>query len=364
MKKIDKVKVGLGSRSYNILIGSDLLDICGKLIKPITQMGDVLILTENKVPNIYLKKVQRSLSKQKIIHNRIILPSGEKIKSFQYLEKVLDRMLKLKITRQSTVVALGGGAIGDLAGFASSIILRGINYIQIPTTLLSQVDSSVGGKTGINSRYGKNLVGSFFQPQLVIADISTLKTLPKRQMISGYSEIVKYGIMADRRFFSWLENNGSEVINHNKAKLLRAIKVSCQNKSKIVSADEKEAGIRSLLNLGHTFGHALENYSGYKLLHGEAVSIGMRMAVDLSVNRKFCNLEEANRVKNHLIKIGLPIQPKPKKAAKNALLDIMFRDKKVRNNKINFVLIKKIGDAFLNDKISRKDLEKFITTYL
>ena len=230
MKKIDKVKVGLGSRSYNILIGSDLLDICGKLIKPITQMGDVLILTENKVPNIYLKKVQRSLTKQKIIHNRIILPSGEKIKSFQYLEKVLDRMLKLNITRQSTVVALGGGAIGDLAGFASSIILRGINYIQIPTTLLSQVDSSIGGKTGINSRYGKNLVGSFFQPQLVISDISTLKTLPKRQMISGYSEIVKYGIIADRGFFSWLENNGSEVINHNKAKLLRAIKVSCQNK--------------------------------------------------------------------------------------------------------------------------------------
>ena len=239
MRKIDKVKVGLGSRSYNILIGSGLLDICGKLIKPITKKGDAIILTENKVPNVYLRKIQKSLSKEKIIHNKIILPSGERIKSFQYLKKVLNRMLQLKITRQSTVIALGGGAIGDLAGFASSIILRGVNYVQIPTTLLSQVDSSVGGKTGINSRYGKNLIGSFFQPQLVIADINTLKTLPKRQMISGYAEIVKYGLVNDRGFFSWLEDNGSEVINHNRPKLLYAIKRSCQNKSKIVSADER-----------------------------------------------------------------------------------------------------------------------------
>ena len=366
MRNINKVKVGLGTRSYGILIGSGLLNICGKLIKPITKEGNVIILTESKIPKIYLRRVRNALSREKIIHSKIILPSGEKIKSFPYLQKILDEMLRLKVTRDSVVISLGGGSIGDLAAFAASIILRGIKYIQIPTTLLAQVDSSVGGKTGINSKYGKNLIGSFFQPQLVIADTDTLKTLPKRQMVSGYAEVVKYGLINDRNFFLWLEKNGKGVVNNNKDKLLHAIKKSCQSKSKIVSKDEKESGIRALLYLGHRFGHALENYSKYKLSHGEAVSIGMSIAVDLSTSKNFCDPREAERIKKHLLMIGLPIKTQSKltKNAKNALLSRMFRDKKVRKNKINFVLIKKIGNAFLTDTISKSDLKKFMSVYL
>jgi len=275
----------------------------------------------------------------------------------------VNQILGLKIERDTTLLALGGGVIGDLAGFAAAIILRGIDFVQIPTTLLAQIDSSIGGKTGINTAYGKNLVGAFYQPKLVLTDVNCLDTLPKREMLAGYAEVVKYGLINNAKFFDWLEENGNALCNGNKAYRRYAIFVSCQTKSKIVSKDELEQGERTLLNLGHTFGHALEAETGFSqvLLHGEAVAIGIGLAYDLSYKLGFCAHADLERVRTHYKSVGLPSCPHDVEGVNwdvSSLLTHMKSDKKVKNGKIRFVLARGIGETFITDEIALRNVRE------
>jgi 3-dehydroquinate synthase len=297
--------------------------------------------------------LQHGAKKAEILY----LKSGEKTKSFAQVEKILDWMLECGVSRDSMAFAVGGGVIGDITGFCASIIMRGIRYIQVPTTLLAQVDSSVGGKTGINMRQGKNLVGSFYQPAAVIADIDTLKTLPRRELLAGYAEIVKYGLIGDIGFFNWLEQNGKDVCALDENAVAYSIEASVRAKAMTVQSDEKEKGARALLNLGHTFGHALEAAAKYdgRLLHGEAVAIGIVMAFDLSSRMGLCSREEHERVEQHFLNIGLPTQAsfiEPSIAVGiDALIDIMSHDKKASGGKLNFILARGIGDAFVTSDV-------------
>ncbi|MDH3335738.1 MAG: 3-dehydroquinate synthase, partial [Rhodospirillaceae bacterium] len=294
---------------------------------------------------------------------------GEESKSFTMLEELIEGLLELKVERTTTLIALGGGVIGDLVGFAAAITLRGVPFIQIPTTLLSQVDSSVGGKTGINSRFGKNLVGAFYQPRLVLGDIATLDTLPRREILSGYAEVVKYGLISDVGFFDWLVENANALIEGNVEARIKAVLTSCKAKADIVAKDERESGVRALLNLGHTFGHALEAETGYsdKLLHGEAVAIGSVMAFDLSQRTGHCSIDDFQKVRDHFESIGLAVgisdimQPD---WTSNRMLEHMSRDKKVKNGKIAFVLAHGIGDAFITSDISNETVIGMIEDYL
>jgi 3-dehydroquinate synthase len=291
----DRLRLELGARSYDILIGRGLLANAGRHLKPVLRQPRAVVLTDRTVAELHLPSLTRALAATGIDCHPIVLPPGEQTKSFEQLEEVIDQLLAARIERGSTLVALGGGVIGDLAGFAASIVLRGIDFVQIPTTLLAQVDSSVGGKTGIDTRWGKNLVGSFHQPRLVLADIDALATLPRRQMLAGYAEVVKYGLINDAGFFAWLEDHGMGLIDGNEAARQQAVKISCAAKARIVGEDEREAGARALLNLGHTFAHALEAECGYsdELLHGEAVAIGLVMAFDLSARLGLCSPDDA-----------------------------------------------------------------------
>jgi 3-dehydroquinate synthase len=277
-----------------------------------------------------------------------------------------ERLLELKVERSSTLIALGGGVIGDVTGFAAAVLLRGIDCVQIPTTLLAQVDSSVGGKTGINTRRGKNLVGSFHQPRLVLADTGVLSTLPRRQLLAGYAEIVKYGLIGDPDFFAWLEGHGSAVIDGDPAARRHAVKASCAAKAAIVAADERERGTRALLNLGHTFAHALEAEVGYgdELLHGEAVSIGIVMAFELSARLNLCPWEDAARARRHLAAMGLPTGLDTENGRfwnTTNLVEHMSRDKKVKGGRISFVLARGIGQAFLSDDVAAAEVEALLT---
>ncbi|MBL8643485.1 MAG: 3-dehydroquinate synthase, partial [Rhodospirillaceae bacterium] len=297
--------------------------------------------------------------------DHVIVPAGEASKSVEHLARILDAMLAAKCERKTMIVALGGGVIGDLAGFAASILLRGVDFVQIPTTLLSQVDSSVGGKTGINTAAGKNLVGSFHQPRLVLADTDVLSTLPRRELLAGYAEVAKYGLLGDAAFFAWLEQNATSALNlggNDQAALTHCIAASCKAKAKIVGEDEKENGVRALLNLGHTFGHALEAEMGYGdgLLHGEAVAIGMVLAFDLSARMGLCPAADAARAKTHLANVGLPVSP-PKRGPKgkittDALLSHMAQDKKVADGAITFILARGIGQAFTTTDVPEAKL--------
>ncbi|MCH2038324.1 MAG: 3-dehydroquinate synthase [Rickettsiales bacterium] len=356
--------VDLDENSYDIHIGQHLLSQAGQLIDPLLSLKKVIIVTDENVATLHLKQLEASLTASQISHTSIVVPAGEKTKCLAQLEQLINQILATKPERKLTIIAFGGGVIGDLAGFAASIILRGIPFIQIPTTLLSQVDSSVGGKTGINSNYGKNLIGSFYQPKLVLADMNLLHTLSDREYRAGYAEVVKYGVINNAEFFDWLDNNIDKINAKDTATLSEAVRVSCQSKSDVVAQDEKESGIRALLNLGHTFGHALEaecHYDG-SLIHGEAVAVGMVMAMQFSHVSGLCAKEEVTKLEEHLKKAQLPTSIhdiKPSWDAK-ALLKHMYQDKKVANGKLVFILTRKIGEAFIAKDVEEADIYHFL----
>ena len=357
MSPRERVSVALAQRSYDILVGQGLIDEAGALMAPVLARPRVIVVTDRPVAGLHLARLLAALDRANIYHGEIILPPGESTKDFAHLEELLDRLLAAGIERSTTLAALGGGVIGDLCGFAASIVLRGVELVQIPTTLLAQVDSSVGGKTGINTRHGKNLVGSFHQPRLVLADTAMLDTLPRRELLAGYTEVVKYGLINDAPFFAWLEQHGAALCAGDTAARRQAIAKSCAAKAAIVAEDEREAGLRALLNLGHTFGHALEAATGFgpELLHGEAVAVGIVMAFELSSRLGYCPPAEAARVRRHLAAVGLPTDLAPYQRQgwnADALLEHMARDKKVRDGQIAFVLVRGIGQAFLAREVA------------
>jgi 3-dehydroquinate synthase len=365
--KTDRLSVDLGKRSYDILIGRGLIADAGKLMLPLLKQKRVVAVTDSNVARHHLEGLERSVRAAGIAIDSLVLEAGEQTKSFAGLEGLLNQLLELGIERRTTLVALGGGVIGDLTGFAAAVALRGIDFIQIPTTLLAQVDSSVGGKTGIDTPQGKNLVGAFHQPRLVLADTGALDTLPRRQMLAGYAEVAKYGLINDPGFFTWLESNGVDVIERADGPLRHAVLESCRNKARVVAADEREQDARALLNLGHTFGHALEAECGYsdELLHGEAVAIGMVMAFDLSARLGLCSLEDAARVQRHLASVGLPTSPSwidGRDWQAERLIRHMSRDKKVQDGRIAFVLAKGIGRAFFPAHADRDEISALLET--
>ena len=345
------VDLDLAERSYSIHIGKGLLEQASDLI-PLDLADKKVFILYDKNAYPYVQVLEESLAGKVDDSKTLGLKGGEPTKSYEGLQDVLSWLLKNKVDRQSILIAVGGGVIGDLGGFAASVVMRGIPYIQVPTTLLAQVDSSVGGKTGINTAQGKNLVGSFYQPKTVICDIGTLGTLPERELQAGYAEIVKYGFINDIKFFEWLEENGEKVLSLDAEAVIHAVKTSCEAKAAIVAADEKEAGQRALLNLGHTFGHALEAAADYdgRLLHGEAVAIGMVMAFDLSAEMGLCSQEDPSRVRAHLRSLALKtkaseITPNLKQSAED-IVALMASDKKAQAGKIGFILARGIGEAF------------------
>ena len=347
----EKVRVELGERGYDILIGRGLIAAAGTHILPLLTNRHVVIITDANVAKLHLEALQQALLQVGIRVDSIIMPAGEATKSFDEVERVTSLLLDMKVERGTTLIALGGGVVGDLTGFVAAITLRGIDFVQVPTTLLAQVDSSVGGKTGINMPHGKNLVGAFYQPRLVLADTATLDTLSRRELLAGYAEVAKYGLIDEPDFFTWLEANGVDVVDGDEAARRHAIAVSCRVKARIVGADEREGGARALLNLGHTFGHALEAECGFsgELLHGEAVAIGMIMAFDLSVTLGLCPAQDAARVQRHLASIGLPTAPSSVRGrfwSAERLVEHMGRDKKVKDGRIGFVLARGIGKSF------------------
>ena len=360
---METVRVDLGDRAYDIQIGSGLIAEAGQIIGPLLHGRKVVVISDEVVARLHLAPLQNSLQNAGISYGEpILVPPGEGSKQFTQLERVLDALLARGIERSTIVIALGGGVVGDLAGFVAAIALRGLEFIQIPTTLLAQVDSSVGGKTGINSPRGKNLIGAFHQPMLVLADIGVLDTLPRREMLAGYAEVVKYGLIEDAPFFEWLERHGAALVDGDRAARLYAIKTSCAAKAAIVRRDERETGDRALLNLGHTFGHALEASAGYgeNLLHGEAVAIGMVMAFDLSVRLGFCPSADAMRVRRHLSSIGLRTDLRSFAGPGWAAADLirhMAKDKKVKDGRITFVLVRGIGRAFVARDVSLREVE-------
>jgi 3-dehydroquinate synthase len=367
------IAVALGARAYDIHVGRGLLARAGELASPVLGQRRVFIVTDSNVAPLYLAPLTANLEAAGIRADHVIVPAGEASKDFAHLEHVLDAMLAAKCERRTMIVALGGGVVGDLAGFAASVLLRGVDFIQIPTTLLSQVDSSVGGKTGINTKAGKNLVGAFHQPRLVLADTDVLSTLPRRELLAGYAEVAKYGLLGDAAFWSWLESNGSAALagDEKAHDLLRtAIVTSCEAKARIVAADEKESGERALLNLGHTFGHAFEAEIGYggELLHGEAVAIGMILAFALSARLGLAPSADAERIRSHFAEVGLPTEP-PKRGPRGpvtpaALMAHMTQDKKMKDGKLTFVLARGIGKAFLTHDVPAAALEETLAAAL
>jgi len=352
----ETVRVSLDDRSYDIVIGDGLLAGCGARIAGLwpgeRRQRQAIVVTDETVGPLHAAALMPALAAAGITASLITVPAGEQAKSWDRLGRLVDAILATGVERATKLVALGGGVIGDLTGFAAAITLRGLDFVQIPTTLLAQVDSSVGGKTGINAVHGKNLIGAFHQPRLVLADLGTLDTLPPRERRAGYAEVVKYGCIDRPDFFAWLEANGRAALDGERAALTHAVGESCRAKAAVVAADEREAGRRALLNLGHTFGHALEAELGYsgRLLHGEAVAIGMVMAFELSVSLGLCAPADAARLRRHLAQAGLPtaLPPHPDGAwSAERLLAHMNKDKKVADGRLTFILARGIGDAFV-----------------
>ncbi|MQX34897.1 3-dehydroquinate synthase [Roseospira navarrensis] len=345
------VEVALGDRAYPIHIGPGLLGRAGELVRAaLPKAGRAFVVSDETVAGLYLEPLAATLEAAGLAWTGHIVPAGEASKSVGRLEALLDAMLGFGLERGTPVIALGGGVVGDLAGFAAAVALRGVPLVQIPTTLLSQVDSSVGGKTAVNSRHGKNLIGAFHQPRLVLADTDTLDSLPPRELLAGYAETAKYGLIGDAGFWDWLEANGAALLAGDARGRAEAIAVSCRAKAAVVAADEREAGQRALLNLGHTFGHALEAETGYgaALLHGEAVAIGMVMAFDLSHRIGLCPGQDVARVRRHLEAVGLPVRPDPARSWDiDRLMGHMARDKKVEDGRVTFVVADGIGKAHL-----------------
>ncbi len=363
------LRVPLSERAYDIVIGPGLLEEAGQRIATACDPGSVAVVTDETVAGLYLATLEESLVRAGLRCHSVILPPGEQTKSFRHLDRLLDDLLDAGIERGDGVVALGGGVVGDLAGLSASLLRRGVAFVQLPTTLLAQVDSSVGGKTGIDTRHGKNLVGTFHQPRLVLADTGVLATLPPRERRAGYAEVVKYGLLGNRSFFEWLENHGEAVLSGSTFHLQHAVEESCAAKAAIVARDEREGSERALLNLGHTFAHALETACGYdgRLLHGEAVAIGMTMAFDLSVVLGLCPHGDAVRVRRHLARTGLPVHPADLGIG---VLDVgelvhhMAQDKKVAGGRVAFVLVSGIGEAFMTRDVAPARVEEFLASTL
>jgi 3-dehydroquinate synthase len=366
MSRAEKtVPVALGARSYDVLIGPGLLQEAGRLIATRIGKGKCGIVTDENVARHHLATLEASLKAENRHAGSIVLPAGEATKCFARLTELSEALLEMGLERGDFVVAFGGGVIGDLAGFAAGILRRGVRFVQIPTSLLAQVDSSVGGKTGINTRQGKNLIGVFHQPSLVIADTDVLATLPPREMRAGYAEVAKYGLLGDAAFFSWLEGQWQGVFGNSGPDLTRAIETSVKAKADIVARDEFETGDRALLNLGHTFGHALEAWTGYsdRLLHGEGVAIGMAQAFRFSESEGLCPKGTAARVAAHLSAVGLPTQLKDipgGTADADTLVRLMGQDKKVRDGKLTFILVRDIGQAFVARDVDPGKVRAFL----
>lgn len=371
-RKCGEVAVALGDRSYPILIGGGLLlEAPQHLMQALP--GARFAIVADWALSAYAHDLERSLSQHGLLLGEIcFVPSGEGSKSFSELDRVCNALLNLGIERNHAVIALGGGVIGDLAGFAAAIVKRGVRLVQMPTTLLAQVDSSVGGKTGINSRHGKNLIGAFHQPSLVLADLAVLESLPVREFGAGYAEIVKYGALGDAVFFEWLESNGGRVFARDSDALTHAILRSCQMKAAIVGRDERETGDRALLNFGHTFGHAVEAWAGYSgaLLHGEGVALGMVLAAQFSEAQRLCGGGVAARLKAHLSEFGLPTDFRSLYAQVGRmpklddLLAFMEQDKKVRDGQLTLVLLRSIGDAYITRDAPREAIRAFLEAEL
>jgi 3-dehydroquinate synthase len=363
---IERLRVALDARGYDILVGPGLIARAGSEILPLMRRKQAVIVTDEIVADHHLVALEASLSGAGIAHRTIVLPPGEGTKDLAHFGRLVDDILACGIERGTMLVALGGGVVGDIAGFAAATLLRGIDFVQIPTTLLAQVDSSVGGKTAINTTAGKNLLGAFYQPRLVLADTATLATLPRRELRAGYAEIVKYGLIRDAAFFDWLETNGDAVCDLEPAALTHAITVSCRMKAAIVAADEREAGDRELLNFGHTFGHALEAETGFseRLLHGEAVALGMALAFDFAVRLGIASGQDSHRVRRHLAAGGLPTELAAIGLSgrdADRLLAHMAKDKKVRDGRIALILPRRIGDAFVTREVPAEALREFLT---
>jgi 3-dehydroquinate synthase len=362
------VGVALGQRAYDIVIGRDVLPSLGARVAALRPGSRVAIVTDRNVAKHWLEKTEASLSQAGIASSRIIVEEGEGSKTYAGLEQVSEALISAKIERNDLVVALGGGVIGDLAGFAAAIVRRGIDFVQVPTSLLAQVDSSVGGKTGINSPQGKNLLGAFHQPLLVVADTAVLDTLPARQFRAGYAEIAKYGVLGDEAFFAWLEANHPDVFAGGAARE-HAIATSCRAKAAIVARDERETGERALLNLGHTFGHALEAATGFsdRLFHGEGVSLGMVLAAEFSAQLGMISESDAARVKRHLAEVGLPTHlqdiagfAQEGLADADALMGLMAQDKKVRRGRLTFILLAAVGRAVIAADVEPSRVRDFL----
>jgi 3-dehydroquinate synthase len=346
--------VALGERSYPIHIGAGLLP-CADLIMDRLPQKKVVIITNSTIAPLYLASLQRALEAGGVTVVSITLPDGEAHKNWETLNLVFDALLEHRCERKTALIALGGGVIGDLAGFAAAVYQRGVPFVQVPTTLLAQVDSAVGGKTAINHPLGKNMIGAFYQPLAVIADTDTLATLPARELGAGLAEVIKYGLIRDRQFFEWLEQNMARLVRREAEALSHAIERSCAIKAEIVALDEREDGVRTLLNFGHTFGHAIEAGVGYGAwLHGEAVGAGMVLAATLSQKLGLITLEEVSRVRAIVAAAGLP--PEAPRLGLERYLELMGHDKKVRAGRIRFVLLRRIGEAFVTNEVPAETL--------
>ena len=366
------VDVSLGDRAYEIIIGREVLSSLGQRINALRPNVRTAIVTDRTVSKHWLAATKASLAEAGIPTTCIIVEDGEGSKSYAGLEKVSEGLVAAKIERNDLVIALGGGVVGDLAGFAASILRRGVDFVQVPTSLLAQVDSSVGGKTGINSPQGKNLIGAFHQPVLVVADTAVLDTLSPRQFRSGYAEVAKYGVLGDEGFFAWLEAHHHEIISGGSARE-HAIATSCRAKAAIVARDERENGERALLNLGHTFGHALEAVTGFsdRLFHGEGVSVGMVLAADLSAERGMISADDAARVQRHLADAGLPTAlqdiagfAQEGLASADILMGLMAQDKKVKRGRLTFILLQAIGQAVIAGDVEPATVHDFLARKL
>ena len=359
------VPVALGNRAYDIVIGRGVLTSLGAAIKTLRPGARTVIVCDENVASHHLAAAEAALDRAGVGTSRILVAPGEGSKKMATFERVCEEIIGARIERGDLVVALGGGVIGDLAGFAASCVRRGIDFVQVPTSLLAQVDSSVGGKTGINSRHGKNLIGAFHQPILVIADTALLDTLPPREFRAGYAEVAKYGLLGDAAFFAWLEANWQDVFAGGPARE-HAIAVCCRAKAGIVARDERETGERALLNLGHTFGHALEAGCGFsqRLLHGEAVALGMVMAFDFSARKGLCSAADAARARAHLAAVGLPTHVKQVPGGVpgvDALMDLIAQDKKVKRGALTFILVRGIGQAFIEHNVDAAEVRAFLS---
>ena len=355
-----ELKVELGDKSYPIYIGEDLLGQ-PDLFRSFIKSRQVMIVTNETIAPLYLDHLRNNL-KDHTVEN-VIIPDGEEYKTLEVMNGIITHLLQKRFSRNCSLVALGGGVVGDITGFAAACYQRGVNYIQVPTTVLAQVDSSVGGKTAVNHKLGKNMIGAFYQPKAVIADISVLKTLDDRELKAGLAEVIKYGLIRDKEFFEWLEKNISLLLGRDTNALVYAIERSCRNKAEVVAMDEKESGVRALLNLGHTFGHAIEtglNYKGW--LHGEAIATGMLMAADLSCRHGWISEADVTRIRNIFLAVNLPVTL-PEQLSTSQMLDLMSVDKKAKDGQLYLVLLKEIGNAFVTNEFDPEKLTATLKTF-